>query len=604
MSINIRLKHKKDTAANWTSKNPVLLDGEIVLVDDNGTLRIKMGDGVTNFTLLPYFDAPMHAHIDNQNNPHKVTKAQVGLGNVDNTADANKSVNYATSAGHAITADGLTNVTATAAELNVLDGITATTAELNVLDGITATTAELNYVDGVTSNIQTQLNAKAALASPTLTGTPKAPTASAGTNTTQIATTAFVTTALSNKTSVSGNAGTATKLKNARTITLDGDVSGSVSFDGSDNVTITTTVADDSHNHTIANVDNLQANLDAKAPLASPALVGTPTAPTATAGTNTTQIATTAFVTTAVANKTSVASATKATQDASGNVITSTYATKTELTNGLAGKANTATTLSGYGITNAYTKTEVDTAISNSAYTLPTASSTLGGVKTTSTVTSTSGLTACPIISGVPYYKDTNNTYTLSSFSVTATAAELNVLDGITATTAELNYCDGVTSNIQTQLNGKLSTSGTAAKATADASGNTITSTYETKANAITGLSVSGKTITYTKGNGTTGTITTQDTNTTYSTMGAATSSAAGTSGLVPAPAAGKQASFLRGDGTWVVPTNTTYTAMTASEATTGTATTARSITAKVLHDKIAEMVSASSASIPLKSYT
>lgn len=49
------------------------------------------------------------------------------------------------------------------------------------------------------------------------------------------------------------------------------------------------------------------------------------------------------------------------------------------------------------------------------------------------------------------------------------------------------------------------------------------------------------------------------DTNTTYSNMGAATSSTAGKAGLVPAPAAGKQASFLRGDGTWVVPTNTTY---------------------------------------------
>ena len=49
------------------------------------------------------------------------------------------------------------------------------------------------------------------------------------------------------------------------------------------------------------------------------------------------------------------------------------------------------------------------------------------------------------------------------------------------------------------------------------------------------------------------------DTNTTYSNMGAATSSAAGKAGLVPAPAAGKQTSFLRGDGTWVVPTNTTY---------------------------------------------
>ena len=47
--------------------------------------------------------------------------------------------------------------------------------------------------------------------------------------------------------------------------------------------------------------------------------------------------------------------------------------------------------------------------------------------------------------------------------------------------------------------------------------------------------------------------------NTTYSNMGGATSSAAGSAGLVPAPAAGAQASFLRGDGTWVVPTNTTY---------------------------------------------
>lgn len=49
------------------------------------------------------------------------------------------------------------------------------------------------------------------------------------------------------------------------------------------------------------------------------------------------------------------------------------------------------------------------------------------------------------------------------------------------------------------------------------------------------------------------------DTNTTYTNMGAASASAAGAAGLVPAPAAGKQASFLRGDGTWVVPTNTTY---------------------------------------------
>lgn len=55
---------------------------------------------------------------------------------------------------------GGTAVTATGAELNILDGATLSTAELNTLDGITASTTELNYVDGVTSNIQTQLDSK------------------------------------------------------------------------------------------------------------------------------------------------------------------------------------------------------------------------------------------------------------------------------------------------------------------------------------------------------------------------------------------------------------------------------------------------------------
>jgi len=85
----------------------------------------------------------------------------------------------------------LDGVTATASELNLLDGVTATTAELNLLDGVTATTEELNYVDGVTSAIQDQLDDKAPLESPALTGTPSAPTAAPGTNSTQVATTAY-----------------------------------------------------------------------------------------------------------------------------------------------------------------------------------------------------------------------------------------------------------------------------------------------------------------------------------------------------------------------------------------------------------------------------
>ena len=63
---------------------------------------------------------------------------------------------------------------------------------------------------------------------------------------------------------VSGNSGTATKLATARTITLAGDVTGSVSFDGSANASITTTVGNDSHNHSIAYVTGLQTALDGK----------------------------------------------------------------------------------------------------------------------------------------------------------------------------------------------------------------------------------------------------------------------------------------------------------------------------------------------------
>ena len=182
-----------------------------------------------------------------------------------------------------------------------------------------------NHIISNIDDLQNTLDLKAPLASPALTGTPTAPTATAGTNTTQVATTAFVTTAISNKTSITGNAATATKLSTARTISLSGDATGSITFDGSANSDIVVTVVDDLHNHVISNVDGLQDALDLKAPLASPALTGTPTAPTATAGTNTTQIATTAFVTTAVSNATNFTqvniSSWKITQDATSGSL-------------------------------------------------------------------------------------------------------------------------------------------------------------------------------------------------------------------------------------------------------------------------------------------
>ncbi len=115
---------------------------------------------------------------------------------------------------------------------------------------------------------------------------------------------------------LTGNASTATTLQTGRTISLTGDVTyTSGTFDGSGNVTGTATLA----NSGVSSGTYKSVTVDAKgrvtagtnpttlagygitdaAPLASPALTGTPTAPTAAAGTNTTQIATTAFVTAA-----------------------------------------------------------------------------------------------------------------------------------------------------------------------------------------------------------------------------------------------------------------------------------------------------------------
>ena len=56
--FNTRIKNKRDTEANWTSKNPVLLNGEIVVVDTaSGETRFKVGDGAKKYSQLPFQDA-------------------------------------------------------------------------------------------------------------------------------------------------------------------------------------------------------------------------------------------------------------------------------------------------------------------------------------------------------------------------------------------------------------------------------------------------------------------------------------------------------------------------------------------------------------------
>lgn len=208
-----------------------------------------------------------------------------------------------------------------------LNGVTADAAEINILDGAILSTTELNYVDGVTSAIQTQINTKAPLASPTFTGTPTLPTGtiattqSASNNSTAVATTAYVDTAGALKANLASPTFTGTPTLPTGTIATT-----QTALDSSTKVATTAFVrgeitalinsapgaldtlnelalalgSDASFSTTVTN------NLALKAPLASPTFTGTPTLPTGTiattqtAGNNTTAVATTAFVTAAV----------------------------------------------------------------------------------------------------------------------------------------------------------------------------------------------------------------------------------------------------------------------------------------------------------------
>lgn len=63
-NINVRIALKRDTSANWTNYNPVLLNGELILVDTaEGQLRTKIGDGIKTYTQLPFTDEALRALI-------------------------------------------------------------------------------------------------------------------------------------------------------------------------------------------------------------------------------------------------------------------------------------------------------------------------------------------------------------------------------------------------------------------------------------------------------------------------------------------------------------------------------------------------------------
>ena len=199
-----RLRFPAFTAAKWTTANPLLQRGELGVETD--TRKIKVGDGITYWNDLEYAkaysdwgniagditeqtdlvdfvnaavaaeanirsqaDQQLQANIDNvaadlstheqdTNNPHNVTKAQVGLGNVDNTADINKPVSTAQS--EAITNAVSTHNNDTTAHSNQFS-LYRKSSEQDTIDAeINDTIANLELMKANTDYVNNELDKK------------------------------------------------------------------------------------------------------------------------------------------------------------------------------------------------------------------------------------------------------------------------------------------------------------------------------------------------------------------------------------------------------------------------------------------------------------
>ena len=154
--MSAKIQVRRDTAANWTAANPTLLRGEIGFEYD--TVKVKIGNGTSAWSALPYaivsqtmVEELIADHADRTDNPHSVTKAQVGLGSVDNVSAASLR-DRSTHTG--------TQLAATISDFTT--AVQSVTIDAAQIDGGGVSNTEFSYLANVTSDIQTQLNGKQA----------------------------------------------------------------------------------------------------------------------------------------------------------------------------------------------------------------------------------------------------------------------------------------------------------------------------------------------------------------------------------------------------------------------------------------------------------
>ena len=297
-----RILLRRDTSSNWTSGNAVLSSGEIGYETNTG--KFKIGNGSTAWTSLAYsITTNLAASVLNDLGDVTITSAADGdFLRWNGTAWINDAVNLSTDT---IGSFVQSLVAGTGVTLSNNSGENATptiAVNTSVIQARVADVSdtEIGYLNGVTSAIQTQIDTKAPLASPTFTGTVTVPTP---VNNTDASTKTYVDSTAS---TTASNAATALTNHEADTTNIHGitDTSILVTTTGTQtltNKTITTPAGLVKGDVGLGNVDNTsdaskpvstagQTALDLKANLASPTFTGTVVLPdnTVALGTKTT----------------------------------------------------------------------------------------------------------------------------------------------------------------------------------------------------------------------------------------------------------------------------------------------------------------------------
>ena len=364
---------------------------------------VEMTNGTDLQTKMNAVDQTISSHTSNTSNPHNVTKSQVGLGNVDNTSDANKPISTATQTA----LDGKLSAS--------LKGANSGLAELDA-NGKVPSSQLPSYVDDVL-----EYSSKSSF--PTTGETGKIYVDTSTNLTYRWSGTAYVEISPSlalgetSSTAYRGDRGKtaydhsqSTHARTDATKTEASSTNGNIKINGTE-TTVYTHPGSGTNPHGTTKTDvglGNVGNFKAVSTVASQGLTTTEQSNARAnigAGTSNLTIGTTS--TTALAGDTKYAGASTA-----GGAATSAE----KLTNtSKIGDTNKPVYFTANGVPTAISYTigksvPSDALFTDTTYSLVGANGTTGLIKNGSTVTSSSGYTACPIISGIPYYKDTNTT--------------------------------------------------------------------------------------------------------------------------------------------------------------------------------------------------